>query len=56
MSLEMVGYNPQQRITALEQIQQQLLADEGPLRERAQLLNLHRALSDTHQKMLQAKR
>jgi hypothetical protein len=56
MSLEMVAYNPQQRVAVIDQIEKQLLDDEGSLRERAQLLTLRRALSDTHQKMLQAKR
>jgi hypothetical protein len=56
MSLELVSYGPDQRVAALDQIEKQLMADEGPLRERAQLMALHRVLKDTHQKMLLAKR
>lgn len=48
---------PQDHRTALLQhVQQQLLADEGSLRERAQLLSLHRRLSDADNKLRAAKR
>ena len=49
--LEMSLYTPQQRAQLLIVVDQALANDEGTLRQRAQLLNLHRAMSDVDRKM-----
>ena len=53
---ESVRYSPEQRLQILQNLEKTMLEDAGPLRERAQLLQLHRELEDAHLKMLSVKR
>ena len=55
-NVELAFYPASTRVELIQNIEGAIAADEGNLRERAQLLALHRHMSDTHERLLRAKR
>ena len=55
-ALMMAFYSPADRVRVIQNVEEKLLSDEGSLRERAQLLSLHRHLSDADNNLRKAGR
>ena len=48
--------SPEQRMAFLQRVDQEILADESPLRQKAQLMAMRRHLQDTDKMLRRAKR